>query len=185
MEYLRQTLAAAPVIRRGEYRYFVHPVTDGIPLVEPRLMREIVDGVLDRVDVDAVDKILTAEAMGIHHATAVSLEADVPFVVARKRSYGFEDEVAVHQVTGYAEGELYVNNVHEGDRVLLVDDVVATGGTLRALCDALDRIGADVVDIVTVVRRAADEPLDLPTPVKSLVDVDVVDGEVLVLDDAD
>ena len=47
--------------------------------------------------------------MGIHLATALSLEVGVPFVVVRKRKYGLPGELAVHQTTGYSKGELYIN----------------------------------------------------------------------------
>jgi adenine phosphoribosyltransferase len=183
MSKLLRSLRGAPVIRRGEYRYVVHPVTDGIPLVEPELLREIVDGIIQLVDLGGVDKIVAPEAMGIHHATALSLETGVPFVVVRKRPYGFDDEIAVHQTTGYAEGELYVNGVRPGDRVVVVDDVFSTGGTLRALCRALVDAGVEVVDAVVVLRRGDAEP-DLPVPLKSLVRIDVVDGEVEIRDSA-
>ena len=184
METLKRTLREAPVVDRDGYQYFVHPVTDCLPEVEPALLREIATALAERVDVDAVDKIITPEAMGIHHAVALSMELDVPFVVARKRDYGFDDEVAVHQATGYAEGELYVNGVGEGDRLLLVDDVVSTGGTLRAMCDALAETGADLVGALVVIERATDEPrVDLPVEVTSLVTVDVVDGEVVIVDE--
>lgn len=182
MERLKRSLGDAPVVERGDYHYFVHPVTDCLPLTDPALLREIADAIADRVDLRSVEKILAPEAMGIHHATALSLAVDVPFLVVRKRKYGFDDEVAVHQTTGYDESEMYINNVHEGDRVLLVDDVFATGGTLLAICEALEAIGADLVDVVVVVRRVTEDAVDLPVEVTSLVDVDVVDGEVAVLE---
>jgi len=56
------------------------------------------------------------------------LETDVPVVVVRRGSDGIDGELAVDQRTGYAEHELYVNNVDAGDRVLLPDDVLSTGG---------------------------------------------------------
>lgn len=120
--------------------------------------------------------------MGIHHATALALETDTPFVVVRKRSYGFDGEVAVHQTTGYGESELYVNNVNEGDRVLVLDDVFSPGGTLEAVCAAIEQIGAELVDVVVVIRRRteADTASKLPMEVNSLVDVDVIDGAVVV-----
>lgn len=181
MDLLTDSLREAPVVQRGDYEYFVHPVSDGIPLVEPALLREIAGAIAEAVDVTAADKILTAEAMGIHIATAVSLETDVPFVIARKRSYGFDGEVPVHQETAYGEGELYVNCVEPDDEVLIVDDVCSTGNTLAAMASAVDHIGASVTDIVVVIRRTSDEPLpDLPTPVTSLIDVDVEDGSVVV-----
>lgn len=183
MDRLVQSLREAPVVSRGKYEYFVHPVTDGIPSVEAALLREIAVGVERVADLKDVDRILTAEAMGIHHAAAVSLETDVPFSVARKRSYGFDDEVAVHQETGYSEDELYINGVEPGERVLLLDDVFSTGGTLEALHDALVELGAEPTEVVVVIRRGDED--DLPVPVRHLVRVDVRDGEVHVLDRAD
>lgn len=184
MEQLRRSLKEAPVVERGEYQYFVHPVTDGLPQVEPALLREIATEITRRVDCSSVDKILTPEAMGIHHATVLSLETGIPFVVVRKRSYGFNSELAIHQRTGYSEHELYINSIDAGDRVLLLDDVLSTGGTLRAICEALVEIGAEV-DVIVVIRRLTDDAVELPVPVTSLVDVDVVDGEVVLCDDHD
>ena len=39
-------------------------------------------------------------------------------------------EFVIDQTTGYSKGEIYLNDIGKGDRVLLVDDVVSTGGTL-------------------------------------------------------
>lgn len=180
LQRLRESLRDAPVVEMEDYQYFVHPVTDGLPELKPALMREIVVGVLQVTDLDGVDKILAPEAMGIHVATAVSLAIDVPVVLIRKKSYGFEGEVAVHQATGYSENQMYVNNVEEGDRVLLLDDVVSTGGTLKAIHEALDSIGAEVVDAVAVIKKGEVEG-DVPD-FKHLVAADVVDGEVVLLD---
>lgn len=183
MDHLIQSLKDAPVVDRGEYEYFVHPLTDGIPLVEPELMAEIGRAITDRADLDNIDKILTAEAMGIHIATAVSLESGVPFVIARKRSYRFDDEVAVHQETGYGESELYINGLEDGDRLLVVDDVISTGNTLAALTEAAQTCGATIEQIVVTIRRTGDTDIpELPTTVEHLVEVDVVDGAVEIID---
>lgn len=184
MDRLVSTLREAPVVDRGEYQYFVHAVTDCFPTVGADLMREVASGVREVADLDGVDKLVTAEAMGIHHATAVTLDADVPFALARKRSYGFDSEVAVHQTTAYAEDELYLNGVGEGDRVLLLDDVISSGGTLRALYDAAVEAGAEPTGAVVIVRRRNEDALDLPIEVEHLVEVDVEDGEVVILDRA-
>lgn len=180
MEGLKRSLREAPVVDRDGYPYLVHPVTDGIPLVSPDLLREVAAGVAELTDLARVEKIVTPEAMGIHHATAVALEADVPFVVVRKRSYGLDGEVAVHQETGYAEGDLYINGVRGGDRVLFLDDVYSTGGTLEAVCSALVEIGAVLEDVVVVLRRTGGGTGTSAFDVKSLLEVDVVDGEVVV-----
>ena len=177
---LARSLREAPVVERDDYDYFVHGVTDGVPLVEPAVLRAVADGIRDRVDLENVEKIVAPESMGIHHATALSLETGIPFVVVRKRSYDFPDEVAVHQETSYGESELHVNGIEAGDRVLLVDDVFSSGGTIEAVCDALESIGAELVDVVVVLRRVDVEPDDLPVEVTSLLEVRVEDGTVVV-----
>jgi len=79
---------------------------------------------------------------------------------------------------------MYVNDVYEGDRVLLLDDVLSTGGTLSALTGALEDIGADVVDAVAVIKKVGGENKieGSEYQVKTLINVDVVDGEVIVVD---
>jgi len=185
MDRLQQSLRDAPIVEKSGYQYFVHPISDGVPMLRPELLREIVIKIIRKVELEDVDKIVTPAAMGIHISTAVSLMTDIPLVVVRKRQYGLDGEVALSQVTGYSESEMYMNDVYEGDRVLLLDDVLSTGGTLKALCGALEEIGADIVDIVTVIKKVGgDNALeDTKYEPKTLINVDVVDGDVVIVDE--
>jgi adenine phosphoribosyltransferase len=183
MDRLKQSLLDAPIIEKDGYHYFVHPISDGVPMLEPELLREIVIRIIRKAELDDVDKIVTPAAMGIHISTAVSLMTDIPLTVIRKREYGLDGETALHQTTGYSENEMYINDVHEGDRVLVLDDVLSTGGTLRAITDALEHIGADVADVVAVIKKAGPNELDdTDTDVKTLINVDVEDGDVVIAD---
>ena len=181
MERLRQSLAEAPIVDKDGYEYLVHPISNGVPMLEPALLREVTVGMMREAALADVDKIVAPEAMGIHIATALSLETDIPVVVIRKREYGLDGEVALHQTTGYSESEMYINDVEAGDRVLLVDDLLSTGGTLLAICDALTDIGADIADIVVVLRKVGGSALDdSPYEATSLLDISVEGGEVTI-----
>ncbi|OAQ51895.1 adenine phosphoribosyltransferase [Natrinema mahii] len=180
MHRLLESLDDAPIIDKDGYEYLVHPISNGVPQLDPALLREVVVEVMRTADLE-VDKIVAPEAMGIHLATALSLQADVPLVVIRKRAYGLEGEVSLHQETGYSESEMYINDVEPGDRVVIVDDMLSTGGTLAAICDALDGIGAEIADIVVVLRKVGESALDdTAYEATSLVDITVEDGEVTV-----
>ncbi|WP_410765120.1 hypoxanthine/guanine phosphoribosyltransferase [Haloferax sp. DFSO60] len=184
MDQLRQSLLDAPIIEKGDYEYFVHPISDGVPMLEPGLLREIVIRIIRKVNLEDVDKIVTPAAMGIHISTAVSLMTDIPLVVIRKREYGLDGEVSLHQQTGYSEGDMFINDVSEGDRVLVLDDVLSTGGTMTAVLDALDHIGADVVDTVAIIKKAGPNELDdTDHHVKTLINVKVEDGQVVIVDE--
>jgi len=183
MDQLRQSLLDAPIIEKGDYEYFVHPVSDGVPMLRPELLREIVIKIIRKADLEDIDKIVTPAAMGIHISTAVSLMTDIPLVVIRKRQYGLEGEVSLAAQTGYSESEMYINDVEAGDRVLVLDDVLSTGGTMKAILDALEHIGAEVIDVVAVIKKAGPNELDdAGYSVKTLINVTVEDGEVVITD---
>ncbi|MFW5956067.1 MAG: hypoxanthine/guanine phosphoribosyltransferase [Halorhabdus sp.] len=185
MDRLKQSLLDAPVIQKDEYQYFVHPISDGVPMLRPELLREIVIRIIRKAELEDVDKIVTPAAMGIHISTAVSLMTDIPLVVIRKRQYGLDGEVSLQQVTGYSESEMYVNDVYEGDKVLVLDDVLSTGGTLVGITGALAEIGADIVDIVAVIKKVGGENKvdESGLDVKTLINVDVEDMEVVIVDE--
>lgn len=182
METLRRSLQQAPVVERDGYEYFVHGVTDGLPPLEPAILREITDEICQQVDIESVELLVTPEAMGVHHAAALSLATEIPFVVVRKRPYDFPGEIAIHQETQYGESEFFLNHVDAGEQVLLVDDVLSSGGTIRAIHAGLEDAGAELVDCVVVLRRVDVDRDSLPVDVTSLLDVRVEDGDVVVCD---
>ena len=183
MDRLEQSLLDAPIIEKGEYQYFVHPISDGVPMLEPELLREIVIKIIRKAELEDVDKIVTPAAMGIHISTAVSLMTDIPLVVIRKREYGLDGEVSLAKQTGYSESEMFINDVEAGDRVLVLDDVLSTGGTMKGILDALSDIGAEVIDVVAVIKKTGPNELDdTPYRVKTLINVTVENGEVIITD---
>ena len=183
MDLLEQSLLDAPIIEKGDYQYFVHPISDGVPMLEPELLREIVIKIIRKAELEDVDKIVTPAAMGIHISTAVSLMTDIPLVVIRKREYGLDGEVSLAKQTGYSESEMFINDVEAGDRVLVLDDVLSTGGTMKGILDALSDIGAEIIDVVAVIKKTGPNELNgTDYRVKTLINVTVEDGEVIIVD---
>ena len=177
---LTESLRTAPVIRLKEYDYFVHPITDGVPRVEPALLDEVATALVERLP-ERFDVILTPEAMGIPIASLVSLRAGKPFTIARKRAYGLPGEIAVPQRTGYGQSTLHVHGIGPGDRVVLVDDVASTGGTIRALAAACAKAGATLVSCLVVVNKGLDLKAlakEIGAPLEALVRLTVRDGRV-------
>jgi adenine phosphoribosyltransferase len=121
--------------------------------------------------------------MGLPLAATLSLMSDIPYVAVRKRPYGMEGEVKIEQSTGYSNGVLYLNGVRRGDRVVVVDDVLSTGGTLRGIIEALRQAGAEVADVLVVADkggRAAQLEKELGVRIQCLVRLEVSDGRVAV-----
>ena len=182
LERLRASLRDSPVVRFGDYDYFVHPITDGIPLGDPLVLEEVLDELAARGDWSRCDKIVTAESMGFPLATGLSTRVRKPYVFIRKRRYGLPGEVSLKQTTGYSKTDLFINNVHRGDRVVFVDDVISTGGTLVSIIRALRSIGAEVVDALVVfekTREIARMEKELGLRIQTLLPIDLVRGKVV------
>lgn len=183
LEALKASLISAPIIKRGDYDYIVHPITDGIPRVEPQILKEITDALVEIGNFDC-DLIVTVEALGIPLATALSLRLGKPFNVVRKKMYGLPGEVNLSQVTGYSKSTLFINGLRAGDRVVLVDDVISTGGTMWAIVEALKAMQVRIVDILVVLEKTEKKheiERKIGMQIKTLVKVDVVDGKVVLL----
>ncbi len=118
-----------------------------------------------------------------HLATALSLATDIPFVIIRKRQYGLEGEKEISQKTGYGSSKLYINDLKEGEKILLIDDVVSTGGTLISTLSALKELNIDIKAAVAVIEKGEGKKLvekETGIPIFSVVKLDVIDGKVVI-----
>lgn len=101
-----------------------------------------------------IDKVVGIEARGFIIASPVAYHAGAGFVPVRKK-----DKLPWHTETeeytleyGSACLEIHRDAVAPGERVLIVDDVLATGGTARATADLVERIGGKVIGIACLIE---------------------------------
>jgi len=188
LEKLKKSLEEAPVIQKecdGQiYNYFIHPISDGIPETDPAILEEIADYIIADGKIGGVDKIVTVEAMGIPIATALSIKTGLPVTIVRKRKYGLVGEIELSQSTGYSKGALFINGIARGDRILIVDDVISTGGTLLPLLEAFIKAGVSVAGTYCVIGRGDGAKRiceKTGTDVKVLVDISVSASGVTVI----
>ena len=183
---LQESLKGAPIIWKGEYPYFIHPISDGIPRMDANVLRAARDLIISMVDWSEIDLIVSVEAMGLPLLAAVGEASGKPTVVIRKRSYGMKGEVEVNVSTGYSESTTYINDIKPGERILIVDDVISTGGTLEPILEAIERIGAKLQDIIIAIEKGnGRERLSIERPewpIRTLARIDIVDGRVEILE---
>ena len=181
LEKLKESLESCPIVGMKGYQYFVHPITDGVPELDPGLLDEVTDRIIEIGDFRC-DCIMAPEAMGIPLATIISAKTGIPFSIIRKRKYGLPGEVSIAQYTGYSKSDMSINGLEKGDRVVVVDDVLSTGGTMRAIINALKNvIGVEIVDIIVVFEKTESRleiEREFGVKVKRLMHVDVVDGKI-------
>ena len=186
LSVLQDSLRGSPIIWKGEYPYFIHPISDGIPRMDADVLRATRDLIVEMVDWSKIDLIVSVEAMGLSLLAAVGDATGKPTVVIRKREYGMEGEVRVDVSTGYSQSTTYINDISPGERILIVDDVISTGGTLEPILATLEEMGVILQDIVIAIekgegreRLAKERP---GWPIRTLARIDIIDGRVDILE---
>jgi adenine phosphoribosyltransferase len=121
---------------------------DITPLLnEPAVFRAVVDALADAFADARVDRVLGVEARGFIFAAPVAYRLGAGLVPVRKAGklpWEIEQEEYVLEY-GTDLLEVHKDGVHPGDRVLIVDDVLATGGTAAATARLVERIGGEVI----------------------------------------
>jgi adenine phosphoribosyltransferase len=117
-------------------------------LSDPGLFRASIDLFLERCRGREIDKIVGIDARGFVFGSAVAYELGVGFVPIRKRGkLPYRTEIAKYSLEyGEAEMEMHTDAVTEGERVVLVDDLLATGGTSAAAAALIRNAGANLIE---------------------------------------
>ena len=124
-------------------------------LADPRAFATVIQA-LGRRHAGSVELVAGVEARGFVVGAALAHALGVGFVPVRKAGKlpGETVSISYDLEYGSAEIEVHADAFVGGERVLLVDDVLATGGTAAAAWDLLEQVGADVVGFECVVELA-------------------------------
>jgi adenine phosphoribosyltransferase len=142
-------------------------------LSDPILFRASIDLFLERSRGRNINKIIGIDARGFLFGSAVAYELGLGFVPIRKRGkLPYKTEAAKYSLEyGEAEMEMHTDAVTAGDRVVLVDDLLATGGTSAAAAMLIRKAGADLVEAQFLIELEFLEGRKRlePTPVTSFL----------------
>jgi adenine phosphoribosyltransferase len=128
---------------------------DITPLLADELaFSSVIDLIVVHFGRGSVDKVVGIEARGFILASPVAYHFGAGFVPVRKKDkLPWETESAEYELEyGTATLEVHRDAVDAGERVLIVDDVLATGGTARATAQLVERIGGKVVGIACLIE---------------------------------
>jgi adenine phosphoribosyltransferase len=130
---------------------------DITPLLrDPQALREAVIQMAEPWHGRRVDLVAAMEARGFMFGAAMAIRLGAGFVPVRKAGKLPARTRSVSYTLEYREDVLHVHEdaVEPGQRVLVVDDVIATGGTARAVVDLVEQLGGEVVGVQFLVELA-------------------------------
>ncbi|WP_432100221.1 adenine phosphoribosyltransferase [Streptomyces sp. WAC 04229] len=148
-------------------------------LADPAAFTVLTDALAEVAGQTGATKVVGLEARGFILGAPVALRAGLGFIPVRKAGKlpGATLGQAYDLEYGSAEIEVHAEDLDAGDRVLVVDDVLATGGTAEASLELIRRAGAQVAGLAVLVElgflggRARLEPALAGAPLKALLTV--------------
>ncbi len=118
-------------------------------LADPQALVEVLDGMVGLFAGEKIDKVAATESRGFIFGVPLATRLDAGFVPIRKPGKLPWETRSVSYSLEYGEGslEVHADAFAKGERVLFVDDLLATGGTAKGSCDLIVQQGAEVVGL--------------------------------------
>ena len=123
-------------------------------LLDPHGLNQTIDALMDHCDVGNIDTVIGVESRGFIFATPIAYKLGAGFIPVRKPKKLPAEKVSISYDLEYGQDtlEMHKDAVGEGHRVLIVDDLLATGGTARAVVDLVEGVGGTVAGLLFVVE---------------------------------
>ncbi|MFP8965328.1 adenine phosphoribosyltransferase [Pokkaliibacter sp. CJK22405] len=142
---------------------------------DPKALRKVADGFIERYISSDITHIASIDARGFLISAILAHQLNKPLILVRKKGKlpGETISESYDLEYGSATLELQTDACSEGARVLLFDDLIATGGTLMAACSLIHRLGGKVTEVASIIDLpelgGSQKLRDADLPVFSLV----------------
>ena len=118
-----------------------------------KAFKECINQIVGRAKEFKIDKIAAIESRGFVFASAVSYLLDKPFILLRKKNKLPAETHSVDFKLEYGDAtiEVHKDSIEKGDKVLVIDDLIATGGTAEAAAKLIEISGGKVAGFIFVI----------------------------------
>jgi adenine phosphoribosyltransferase len=122
-------------------------------LKDPISFRATIDELAERYKDAKVDKIAGIEARGFIFGAALAFALNKGFIPIRKKGKLPAETIGHDYALEYGTDriEIHTDAIQKGDRMLLVDDLIATGGTAEAACILIEKMGGKIVECCFII----------------------------------
>jgi len=139
---------------------------------DPEALKTSAREISEKFKTSGIKKVIGAEARGFITGALVAAELNAGFVPVRKPGKLPWDSISESYELEYGKDflEMHKDAIDTGENVLIIDDLVATGGTISAVIKLCERLGANVVAAACIVELAFLNPREkISVPVHSLI----------------
>ena len=125
-------------------------------LLDPDLFSDVIDRLATLLEDSSIDVIVGVESRGFIFGAPLAIRLNKPFALARKAGKLPADKIAVSYDLEYGQAtlEMHTDAISKGDKALILDDLLATGGTVAATRKLIENLGGEVVAAAFLIELA-------------------------------
>jgi adenine phosphoribosyltransferase len=170
--WLEKYIATVPDFPKPGIQFKCYPDL----LKNPEAFHRVIKTFADRYRDLKLDAIVGLDSRGFIFGTALAYEMNLPFVMVRKAGKlpRKVEKIDYDLEYGKASFEIEVDTIQKGNRVLIMDDLLATGGTAKAAAALIERLGGEVVEVACLIElEGLNGRKNLGRPFYSLISIEV------------
>jgi adenine/guanine phosphoribosyltransferase-like PRPP-binding protein len=153
-DYIFEAFNNQPIRVVSGKKYCVNTITDHAPATRPELLQQIIAEATQLIEYTDADLLVGEEDRGGYICSLLSIPWMKPFTLTVWNPSGFEGEIAVDFKNAYTDGTLYLNGIDAAHKkVIIVEDIIDTGGTIIAMVQLLQKAGVEVIDIFAIAEK--------------------------------
>jgi adenine phosphoribosyltransferase len=126
-------------------------------LINPQARNECLEILISSLKDKKIDKVVGVESRGFFFGILLAEKLNMGFIPVRKpKKLPFQTISASYQLEyGSDTLEMHIDAIQKGDKVVIHDDVLATGGTAKAVCELVERLGGEIVQMNFIMEITA------------------------------
>jgi len=121
---------------------------------DPEGLRESCDAFYNRYKDMQIDKIVGIDARGFIFGAVLAYKLNIGFVPVRKKGKLPYKTIEAAYTLEYGDNviQMHEDAIEKGEKILIIDDLIATGGTIAAAAELVEKLGGDIVELAFVVE---------------------------------
>ena len=123
-------------------------------LQDPEVFKATCDAFYNHYKDTKIDKIVAIDARGFIIGSVLSYKLNVGFIPVRKKGKLPADTISADYSLEYGTNtvEMHKDAISKGDKVLIVDDLIATGGTISAAIQLVEQLGGEIIECAFIIE---------------------------------
>ena len=142
-----------PLVFVKDRNFLINPLTDHMPTTSFELLDDTINSLSQLTDFSKANKLIGEEDRGGFLVALMAYHLKMSFGMVKWNPTGFDGQISVDFRNAYTGGTMYLNGCEKGDKVILVEDMVDSGGSIIAMIQLFEKAGVELIDIVVIAEK--------------------------------